>query len=413
MRTKAASYFFRTFVVLVLTARQAPAQAHESSSQFASPDSFTVILDRLHNLEYDAAQQEIDRWLARDPDNLCALNYRATTMLYREMFRTGALQTSFYGGIGRVFQPEKLAPSPGFRAQLFAVLDKIRSLAEARLRRDPADQDTLYWLGQSHATRAVYYFTLQKDNLAALGEAREAHKIDLQLLALNPHYVDALLVIGLDEYVVGSLPWYAKIVASLAGFHGNRSQGLEFVKRVSEQGHWARDDARFVLALLDEREKKFADALAVLEGLGKSYPRNFLIQEEVAQVYKSEGDTRAALGVYDSMAEKVTAHAPGYALAPAARIFYACGELHQRLGEQAAALERFKEGGELRGSDIYIYRANLAAAGIELQSGRTADAIVAYQRVASAIPNTNEGRAAARALKKLRASAQIGESGSE
>jgi len=48
-----------------------------------------------------------------------------------------------------------------------------------------------------------------------------------------------------------------------------------------------------------------------------------------------------------------------------------------------------------------VYRAELAAAGLCLQLNRCSDAARRYERVANAIPNTDEGRAARRSLRQL------------
>ncbi len=52
------------------------------------------------------------------------------------------------------------------------------------------------------------------------------------------------------------LPWYIKMLAALAGAHGDRTGGLAMVQRVAESGNYAREDARFMLDVLYQREKR-------------------------------------------------------------------------------------------------------------------------------------------------------------
>lgn len=360
-----------------------------------------AVVGHLHNLEYDAARQELEAWLHREPSNLGARNYLATVILYKEMFRLGILEKHFYGDSSAMFRSGTVSPTAGFRKELFAALDKAQSLAEARLKQNPSDEEALYWAAQTHSTRAIFDYAMEKASRAALHEATAARETDELVLRVNPHNVDALLVLGMNDYIVGSLPWYAKVVASLAGFHGNRARGLEEVRRVSEHGDVAREDAKFMLAILYRREKMYPEARAVLEGLAQSYPQNFLLEQERGKLYESEGDIRSAAKVYDAMAAKVQAHDPAYAAAPTARILFEAGERHRWLGDTRQALAHYEAAAEAPSPDdvVYAYRAELAAANLEMLLNRAEDARRRYERVARAAPNTDEGQAASRALK--------------
>jgi len=83
---------------------------------------------------------------------------------------------------------------------------------------------------------------------------------------------------------------------------------------------------------------------------------------------------------------------------PAPRILYVAGQAHEHIGEQEKALRLYEQGGALPGDSIDIYRAELATASLYQRLGRLAEAERNYQRVASVVPDTEEGRAARRAL---------------
>lgn len=391
------------FVALASLAAVLPAESQTPMAGGPDREQLSVALDHLHNLEYEEAREELEAWLRQHPTDLHALNYLGTVILHHEMFHRGILETQVYGELGEMFRSGKVPFSPGFQQELLTVLDKAQMLAENRMKRNPDDQEAMYWAGAAHATRAVFHFTMLKAYVAALRESNEARKYHVQLLKVNPAFVDALLVVGLNDYVAGALPWYFKIMASLAGYRGNRAQGLAEVKRVTEQGHWAREDARFILAVLCRREKMYPQTLAVLQGLAESYPRNFLVRREIAGIYGIQGDWRAAAKVYDDMVAKYEAHQPGYTLIPVAKILYEAGQIHDRLGESAEALKRYEEAERLPANDIYVYRAELAAADLYWRQNRRSDALRKYRHVAAAVPNTEEGKAASRALKKFQA----------
>jgi tetratricopeptide (TPR) repeat protein len=83
---------------------------------------------------------------------------------------------------------------------------------------------------------------------------------------------------------------------------------------------------------------------------------------------------------------------------PAPRILYLAGQAHEHIGEQEKALRLYEQGGALPGDSIDIYRADLAAASLYQRLGRLAEAERNYRSVASGVPDTDEGRAARRAL---------------
>ncbi len=367
----------------------------------ASPDTYRTAQVYRYNLEYDLAQKTLEDWLAQHPNDLHAQHGLATVILHREMFQQGVLASHIYGDLGSMFRTGRISYSPEFQKKLFEVLGKTQALAEGRLKANPDDQEALYWAGATHATRAVFYFTLAKSYLAALHEATEARKEHAQLLKINPSFTDAWLVVGINDYVAGSLPWYYKMFASLAGYHGNRAHGIAEVQRVAARGNWAKDDALLVLAVLYRREKMYPQAMQILQDLARSYPRNFLVERQMAAIYQEAGDLRSAARIYDDLVAKRETRQPGYTQMPAASILFEAAKIHARLGETDIALARYQEAAALPGRDIYIYRAALAAADIEMHKNHRSAALETYRHVAQAVPNTDEGRVARDALRDL------------
>lgn len=388
-------------IVFFLSLTGARAGAGVPVQPASGPDPLRVALDHFYNLEYDSARQEFAGWLNQHPDDLRALNYLAATIVQRELLRRELLGAQVYGKGGKAYEGDKQALSPDLQRELFEVLDKAKRLADERLSKNPRDVQALYWAGVSHVTRALIKLTLIRARLDALGEAKKARKLHADVLTIDPEFVDAYLVIGMYEYIVGSLPWYLKVLASLVGHSGNRERGLADVKRVSEQGNLAREDAKSYLAILYYREKRYPEALEVLRWLAQSYPRNYIVLQEIARVHKARGDWKAAAEVYDSMVAKNEASAAGYDDIPLAKVLFQAGEVWERRGEPELALHRYGRAGKLDDNNIYVYRSELAAADICVRLNRRAEALGKYQRVAAAIPDTGEGKAARQALKRL------------
>lgn len=365
------------------------------------PEPVRVAIDHLRNLEYEQAKQGLGSWLKEHPDDLCAWNYLATTTLYQEMFRQGVLESKVYGEGGEVFKASKVPVTPELQKELLTVLDKAQAVADERLKKDPGDKDATYWAGVAHGTRATYHFTLRKEYMPALREATAAYKLHEQLRKLDPGYADALLVVGVNNYVVGGLPWYLKVMASLTGRHGNKAEGLRQIQRAMQEGHYAREDAQLILAVLYQREKMFRQALSVYQQMATAYSRNYLLTEEVAALHGLLGDWASAAKEYASMVARYRTGEPNFDQMPVVRILHLAGQAHERLGENEEALVLYSEAAQAKGNDKDRHKADLAAANIEAIMKRTAEARERYQRVAHAAPESEEGKLAKKALKLL------------
>jgi tetratricopeptide (TPR) repeat protein len=366
-------------------------------------ETFTEALDHIYNLEFGSAKQMLEDWVKFHPSDLQALNYLANVIMDQEMLREGMLSSEAYTNRGAAMRKRKAPLPPGFEKELLRILANAQSVAENRLKQNSKDQEALYWAGVTHATRAEFDFALARSYMAALREGLEARKYHTQLLRQNPNSIDALLVVGVADYVMGRLPWYLKLLTSVGGIHGNRERGLEEVKRVSEEGHWARVDAKIVLVALHRREKMYPEALADLQQLVEHYPKNFLLLLEMAAIYRIQGNERAVASTYDELVGRIRKRDSGYEAMPAARIYFEAGKAHEELKEIDEALELYEEAGRQAGESADKYRADLAAADIYQHRNQTAQALNKYQVVANAAPNTEEGKAARQALQHLQA----------
>lgn len=369
--------------------------------QARNEEAVTIAIEHIRNLEYAESKEQLGHVLVADSTNLRAWNYRAIAILYEEMFNRGVLESRVYGRSGDVFKPSKVAITPEFQQELLGTVAKAQALAEERLKFDPSDQEAMYWAGVTHGTHATYHFALRKEYKPALDEATEAYNYHRDLLKLNPHYVDAYLIVGMNNYIVGSLPWYIKVLAALTGRHGNRAEGLQQMKRAEQEGHYAREDARLMLAVVYQREKRYAEALTLYQQMARSHPRNYLLQDEVGALFGLMNDWRSAASTYNSMLSKYRTGQAGYKAIPLARVLYQSGQAYEHLQDNEQALARYTEAGELPGSDRYIYISELAAAELQMRLQRPNEARQHYERVVSAVAQSQEGKLAKRALAKL------------
>ncbi len=355
----------------------------------------------IYNAEYPIAERMIRSFLKEHPDDLRAWNYLAEVVLDQEMLREGLYSGTAYLNSGTAFRQRVQALSPRFTAELNDALDHAQQGEQRRLAHNPNDQEALYWLGVTYSTRAEFAFALERSYFTALREGRKAWDANVRLRKLNPNCADAGLVIGLAEYTAGVLPWYFKVVASIAGIHGSRSQGIAELKRASAGGRYTRVDAKIVLVVIDERERQFAQARALVEELEKEYPLNYLAPLELGRIDQSEGDGRGAAAVYDRAVTKFVRSDSRRPDVPRALILLRAGQAHEQLGDFAAALNLYREAGNLGAHSPETYRAELAAAELDQRLNHLSTARREYQAVIDAAPGSEMAQRARHALREL------------
>ncbi|HEX8097423.1 MAG TPA: hypothetical protein VF507_05280, partial [Pyrinomonadaceae bacterium] len=209
---------------------------------------------------------------------------------------------------------------------------------------------------------------------------------------------------GLYDYVVGSLPLPVKLLASITGARGSKKRGVQTLERVAHEGRFAQDDARSVLILLYKREKRFADALAVTQELGRKYPRNYLFKLEAADALVSlaaaerqsgrtaEADKaqREALNIFDSLLHSSDTRET------AARaqdlIHFRYGEALATAAQHEAAAKEFLAAANTQGAEQgLVTMAHLRAAQSFDLAGKRSEAITQY-RVVLARPNVYDSQ---------------------
>src|SRR5579862_4597756 len=155
-----------------------------------------------YNLEYDEAIAVFDRAIAQNPSNPDIHNHLAQSLVFREMYRDGALESELVSGNNSFLRRAKLNPSPAVRAQFLGEVSKAMELAQARIAKNPRDASALYSLGISYGLRSNYFFLVEKAWKKSLDDATQARKLHNKVSEIEPANVDARLVQGLHDYII-------------------------------------------------------------------------------------------------------------------------------------------------------------------------------------------------------------------
>ena len=299
--------------------------------------------DHFYNLEYDQALADFQQATNRDPDSPDLHNHLAQTLLFREMFRDGALESELVSGNNSFLRRPKLDPTPEIEREFLNHVASAMALSEARLQKNSTDIAAHYALGISYGLRANYYWVVKKSWHDSLRDATAARRQHNRITELDPALVDAWLVQGLHDYIVGSLPLAYRLVGFLAGIRGDKEKGIQAIQQVARNGDRNRLDAQVFLCALYRRENQPLRAVPLIEELIRRFPRNFLLRLELSQMYSMAGDKTHALEAVEELARSKASHAPGMDRLTWEKIYFQEGVIQFWYRDLDRALENLKK----------------------------------------------------------------------
>jgi tetratricopeptide (TPR) repeat protein len=176
----------------------------------------------------------------------------------------------------------------------------------------------------------------------SLKDATSARKLCNRAVETKPAMIDARMVQGAHDYIVGSLPGYMKMLGFLAGFRGDKEKGIQALKLVAEKGDQNQLDARILLGVIYRRERRAGDAVPLLRELIERFPRNYLFRLELSQMYADLGDKTNAVAVLNDIDRLKKAKSPGYERITWERLAFARGNLLFWYSDYDAAIASLK-----------------------------------------------------------------------
>jgi tetratricopeptide (TPR) repeat protein len=356
--------------------------------------------DHFYNLEFDEAIAEFELAVRAQPGSPGLHNHVAHAILYREMLRSGALESELVTGSNPFLRRGRMDPSAQDERRFDASINRAIELAQARLSRDPGDVRAMYTLGVSYGLRANYNFLVRKAWRDSLRDTTAARKLHNRVTELDPKFIDARLLQGVHDYVVGSLPLAWRLFGFLIGFHGDREQGVRTLQYVARNGSQNRVDAEVLLAAVYRRERNPKAAIPLLEDLVRRYPRNYLLRFEMVQMFADAGNQAGGLRVLDELEKLQRAGAPGYTRVPIEKVYFSRGVLQFWYRDLDAAIENLRrvtaKTAELDlNTGVYAWLRLGQACDLK---GRRPEAIGAYRKATGLAPESDAGKEARRYL---------------
>lgn len=294
-----------SLVILCLLSRQAAAQNSTAgstsiSSATASPVHDPLVdaaFDHFYNMDYDRSVPEFERVLDRHPGDASAVNHLLSTILMRELYRMGAMNTGEYANDSFVGDAHRSA-DPAVKERIKQLVARAETLEDEQLKTNPNNVDAIYARGVTRAQFALYTALVERAWFSALRNAVGARHDHERVLEIDPKYVDAKLVVGTHNYVMGSLPWSVKVAVAMVGLSGTKEKGLEYLREVADSSGENNVDAKVVLSLFLRREHRYDEGRALMHELAGHYPRNYLFPLEEANLLRAGGHAQEAAAGY-------------------------------------------------------------------------------------------------------------------
>jgi tetratricopeptide (TPR) repeat protein len=266
----------------------------------------------LYNLDYEAARRSFQKMIDLEPDHPAGPQSFAASLWIQQLNESWELKSTLYSD--KAYTNSKTKVDQRKVEEFRRWTRRAKQLSEARLRRNPRDVEALYFLGAAEGLEAAYSAAVERKFMSALRTGADAVDHHRQVLELSPQFHDAELTIGLQDYVIGSLPLPLKMLAGTIGVRGSKKRGLKELESVAVEGHWGRDVARVLLVDLYKREKRWDDSIAMAHELSERYPHNYLFRLQMADAMTlkivaarksktslSPNAEREVYGVYDSL----------------------------------------------------------------------------------------------------------------
>lgn len=242
--------------------------------------------EALYNLDYEGARRRFREMIQLAPDHPSGPQCMAASLWVEQLNESWELKATLYST--KAYAEGKRKVSASQIAEFRKWIRQTKALSEKKLRQNKSDVEALYFLGAAEGLDAAYAAAVERKFRSALKNGSDAVERHKEVLKATPDFRDAELTIGLQDYIVGSLPLPLKVIAATMGVRGSKKRGLQTLERVSVEGRWSRDLASTLLVDLYKREKRWKDAAATARALSEKYPRNYLFKLQLADALASQ-----------------------------------------------------------------------------------------------------------------------------
>ncbi len=352
-----------------------------------------------YNLDFPVAVDRFQRYHDAHPGDPQATAYLLNAAIFQELYREDLLDTTFYANDGFLTGHHATDEDPRTRDRIFALADEAVREADWRIGKNPNDVDALFARAWVRSLRCTYVAMVERSFGAGFRLATKAKDDAQRALEIDPDYIDAKLITGVYEYVVGALPWPFKLMIGFAGITGSKSTGMAMLRDAGNRGVITSLEARTAMALFLRREAKYQEAIQVVRSLESEYPHDFLFALEEANLRKDAGEGMAAVDAYRKLIADNAR--PGYFVSARIELaYFGLGDALRGQRHYEEAAQAYEQAAATPGVGLELRVRNLVEAGQcrDLLNQRP-QAVKNYQAAVDAGPGTTRADTARKYLR--------------
>jgi hypothetical protein len=272
---------YRIYAAVVLMLMILPA----CSAQALAPVEIERGFQSMYNLEFDRAHADFSAWEQLHPDDPLGPISEATGYLFAEFARLGVLESQLFTNDKTFEARTRLSPDPKVRQEFNGAVDRGDQLADRTLKQNPEDSNALFSKVLALGLRSDYAALIDKEDFAALHYMKQGRILAQQLLKQRPDEYDALLAVGLENYLTGIKPAPVRWMLSLGGIDPDKEQGIRELEQTAAHGDLLKPFAKLLLAVAALRDKNNTEGCDLLHELADSYPHNPLYRNSAPECH--------------------------------------------------------------------------------------------------------------------------------
>ena len=254
-----------------------------SQADVSNPTEIERGFQSMYNLQFDQAHQDFAIWERLHPDDPLGPVSQAAGYLFAEFARLNILESELFTNDKTFEARSKLSPDPQVRAKFDSAINRSDQLAGVVLKQHPDDSNALFARILALGLRSDYVALIDKEDFAALHYMKQGRILAQQLLKQKPDEYDALLAVGVENYLTGIKPAPVRWMLSLGGIDPDKEQGIRELQQTAAHGNPLKPFAKLLLAVAALRDKNNAEGCNLLNELAVSYPRNPLYRDSAPE----------------------------------------------------------------------------------------------------------------------------------
>jgi hypothetical protein len=248
-----------------------------------APSEIERGFQRMYNLEFDQAHQDFSSWERLHPEDPLGPVSQAAGYLFGEFARLGILESQLFTNDKNFEARSKLTPDPKVRDEFYNSITHGEQLADAALKQHAEDSNAMFAKVLALGLRSDYVAMIEKQDFSALRYMKQGRILAQQLLKQKPDEYDALLAVGIENYLTGIKPAPVRWMLSLGGVDPNKEQGIRELQETAAHGDLLKPFAKLLLAVAALRDKNNSQGCDLLHELAVTYPRNALYRESAPE----------------------------------------------------------------------------------------------------------------------------------